>query len=159
MAASRYPVVSKEEEIQIFRHNWSFRHACVYKQSTLAKKWKCNIFVKIWYSYFRYTGRHFLGCGIFLAVTLLHLYEKRRRNKATEQSTQKNLCKGHPFFDCTCSFLCHFLFSYSFTTFPKWCTYGMAPITVNIAVGGTLCDLKNMKISCNLILYLQNCFS
>ena len=80
-------------------------------------------------SYFRYTGRLFLGYALFVALTLSQLYEKRRRNKywASEESTLKNLCEGHHFFDCPPSFLCHFLLPYSFTTFSKWHTYWMAP--------------------------------
>ena len=104
-----------------------------------------------WYSYFRYTGRLFLGCAPFVAVTLLQLYEKQRRNKdwATEESTRKNLCEGHHFFDRTRSFLCQFLLPYSFAIFPKWRTYWMVPIDIHIAMGGNLCYAENMKISCN----------
>ena len=104
-----------------------------------------------WYSYFRYTGRLFLGCAPFVAVTLLQLYEKQRRNKdwATEESTRKNLCEGHHFFDRTRSFLCQFLLPYSFAIFPKWRTHWMVPIDIHIAMGGNLCYAENMKISCN----------
>ena len=104
-----------------------------------------------WYSYFRYTGRLFLACALFVAVTLLQLYEKQRRNKdwATEESTRKDLCEGHHFFDLTRSFLCQFLLPYSFTIFPKWRTYWMVPIDIHIAMGGNMCYVENMKISCN----------
>ena len=44
-----------------------FRHKCMYKQPTLTKYWNYNIFVQILYSYFRYTGRLFLGCALFVA--------------------------------------------------------------------------------------------
>ena len=39
----------------------------VYKQTTLTKQWNYNIFVQILYNYFRYTGRLFLGCAVFVA--------------------------------------------------------------------------------------------
>ena len=34
----------------------------------------------------------------------------------------------------------------------------MVQIRIHIAMGGILCDVEKMKISCNLILYLQTCF-
>ena len=113
--------ISKEVENQIFRHNWIFRHTCVYKQSAFTKYRNYNIFVQIWYNCFRYAGRLFLGCARFVAVALSQLYEKRRRNKdwATKERTQKNLCKGHHFFDCTPSFLCHFLLLICLLPFPS----------------------------------------
>ena len=37
MAASSYQVISKEVENRIFRHNWFFRHICMYKEPTLTK--------------------------------------------------------------------------------------------------------------------------
>ena len=36
MAASAYDVI-KEVENHILRHNWIFRHTCMYKQPTVAK--------------------------------------------------------------------------------------------------------------------------
>ena len=97
--------------------------------------------------------------GFFLdaAVRLSQLYEKWRRKKdwATEESTQKNLCEGHHFFDFTRSFLYHFLLPYSFTTFSNWRTCWIALLKIHIAASGNLCYAEKMKISCNLILYLQ----
>ena len=120
----------------------------------MTKWWNYNIFVQIWYSYFGYTGRLFLGCAIFIAVRLSQLYERWRRNKdwATEESALKNLCEGHHFFDFTRSFLCQFLLPYSFTTLPKWRIYWMVPIKIHIAIGGNLCYAEKIKISCHLIL-------
>ena len=37
MVPSSYHVISKEVENHIFRHNWIFRHMCMYKQPTLTK--------------------------------------------------------------------------------------------------------------------------
>ena len=140
MAASSYRVISKEVENQIFRHNWIFKHTCVYKKSTLTKWWNYNSFVQIWYRYFRYTGRFFLECALYVAIILPQLYEKPRRNKywVTEESTLKNLGEGHHFFDCTCSFLCHFLLASLSATLPKCRTYRMAPKNIHIAMGHTL---------------------
>ena len=39
----------------------------LYKQPTLTKWCNYNIFVQILYSYFRCTGRFFLGCSLFVA--------------------------------------------------------------------------------------------
>ena len=37
IAASAYHVISKEVKNHVFRHNWFFRHTCMYKQPTLTK--------------------------------------------------------------------------------------------------------------------------
>ena len=67
MAALAYHVILKEVEQHIFKNNWIFRHSCIYKQPTLTKKWNFNTFEQILYSYFRYTGRLFLGYALFVA--------------------------------------------------------------------------------------------
>ena len=67
MAALSYHVISKEVVKQIFKRNLIFRHSCIYRQPTLTKSWNFNIFVQILYSYFRYTGRLFLGYALFVA--------------------------------------------------------------------------------------------
>ena len=53
-------------ENHIFKHNWIFRHFCIYKQPTLTKQWNFNVFVQILCSYFRYTGRLFFGYAPFV---------------------------------------------------------------------------------------------
>ena len=66
MAASAYHVISKDVKNYILRHNWILdRHVCVNNSS--GKVVDYNIFVQILYSYFRYTGRIFLGCALFVA--------------------------------------------------------------------------------------------
>ena len=60
MAASAYHVILTEVENHIFKHIY------VYKQSTLTKEWNFKIFVQILYGCFRYTGRLFLRCAIFV---------------------------------------------------------------------------------------------
>ena len=46
---------------------FNFQTHGAYKQTTLAKQWH-NIVVQISYSYFRYTGRLFLRCAVFVAL-------------------------------------------------------------------------------------------
>ena len=60
-------MISKEVKNRIFGHNWIFRHPCIYKQPALTKYWNYNVLVQIWYGYFRYTGRLFLGCALLVA--------------------------------------------------------------------------------------------
>ena len=78
---------------------------------------------------------------LLIAVILSELHEKPARNKAwvTEKSTQNNLCEGHHFFDCTPSFLCHFLLLSLSTLLPKWRTCWMAPIKKIIFIWVILC--------------------
>ena len=66
MAPSSSHVILKEVEKHIFKHNLIFRHTCMYKQPTLTKQWNDAIFLQIWCSYFRHTGRLFLGCALRL---------------------------------------------------------------------------------------------
>ena len=94
------------------------------------------------------------GLYLLFTVILSELYEKPRRNKdwVTEKSTQKNLCGSitfltahHPFYVIFCCFL-------RLLPFPSWRTSWMAPIKIhNISMGGILCDVENVKKSCNLI--------
>ena len=92
---------------------------------------------------------------LLLAVILSKLYEEPRRNKdwVTEISTKQNLCEIYHFFDCTRSLLCHFFVAF-FIYSPSQVAYLlMTPIKIhNISMGGILCDMENMKVSCNLIL-------
>ena len=159
MAASAYHVISKEVENQFFRRNWIFRQR-VYKQPTLTKY---NIFWQIitfFCKYYIVTSDTLAGFFLdvfllLLAVILSELELQIELNKdwVTEKRTQKNLCEGYHFFDCTPSFLCHFLLLSSCTLLPKWRTCCMAPIKIyNIAMGGIVCNVENMKICCNLIL-------
>ena len=130
MAASAYHVISKEVENQIFRHNWNFRHTCVYKQPTLTSSGIIMFLCKIYIVISDTLVGFFLDVlFLLLAVILSELYEKPKRNKdwVTEKSTKKNLCEGHRFFDCTPSFLCRFLMLSSSTPLPKWRTCWMAP--------------------------------
>ena len=80
MAALAYHVISKEVEKHIFKHKSIFRHTCIYKPPTLTRHWNFNIFVQIFYSYFRYTGRLFLGYALFVARcnTIRTLWETKK---------------------------------------------------------------------------------
>ena len=62
-SVSRYIKGSRKS---IFRHNWIFRHSCMYKQPTLIKWWNYSISVQILYRYFRYTDWFFLACALFI---------------------------------------------------------------------------------------------
>ena len=95
-------------ENHIFNQNWIFRPLYMYKQPTLKKQWKYNIFVQILYSYFRYTGRLFLRCARFLARgnIIRASCETNKEVFSFKGNIQKNLCEGHKDFDCTHSFLC-----------------------------------------------------
>ena len=135
MATLAYHVISTEVENHILKHNCIFRHLCIYKQPTSTKQWKFNIFVQILSSYFRYTGRHFLGCALFLLAVILS------EDSYTEKSTQKYLCEGHHFFDCTPSILCFFAaFLVYSLSLPKRHTCRMTAIKIYIAMSGILCD-------------------
>ena len=130
----------------------------MYKKQHWQRNGIINIFVQMFYSYFMLYGLMviFLLDVLFLllAVRLSGLYETPRRKKGwvAEKSTKKNLCERHHFFNCTPSLLCHFLLLSSSTLLPKWRTCGMTPMKIYISMGGILCDLENMKISCSLII-------
>ena len=101
-------------------------------------------------------GASFLGM-LFLLVAekSSELYEKPKRNKdwVTKKKYIEELMCGHQLFNCTPSFLCYFLLLSSSTTLSKGYINWMVPIKVHIiAMGGILCDVEYMKISCNLIL-------
>ena len=64
MTASAYQVVSREVENHFFRYNWFFRDIYINNPH-----WPISgsiIFIQIWCSYFRYTGRLFLGWVFFV---------------------------------------------------------------------------------------------
>ena len=68
MAASAYHVISKEVENHIITSGTiEFLYTCIFKQSSLTKEWNYNTFMRILFSYFRYTGRLFVGCAPFVA--------------------------------------------------------------------------------------------
>ena len=68
MAASAYHVISKEVENHIITSGTiEFLYTYLFKQPSLTKEWNYNTLVPILYSYFRYTGRLFLGCTLFVA--------------------------------------------------------------------------------------------
>ena len=89
--------------------------------------------------------------GFFLNVLFLLLqdYHSFMRNEEgikieLQKKVHRRICVRHvTFFDFKRSFLCHFLLPYSFTTFPKWCTYWIVPIKIHIAMGGSALCRKN----------------
>ena len=114
LTASAYHFTSKEVENHIFRHSWNFRHTFMYKQFTLTKCGNYNIFLQIWYSYFRYTDRFFLGYALFVArcsiITASWETKKERfshRKKYIEEFVWETfLTACPPFLVIFCCFLC-----------------------------------------------------
>ena len=121
MAVSAYQVISREVINHIMICNWIFRHTCCIPNPHLQIS---GIIIS--------SGKHYILISdtlvgsfldvlfLLLAVILLGLHEKPRKNKdwVTEKSTLKNLGDGYHFFNCTASFLCYFLLLSSFTPFP-----------------------------------------
>ena len=145
MTALAYHIESKEVENHIFRHNWIFRHKCIYKQPPLTKQWDYNIFVQI-YSYFRYTGRLFLWCVLFVA-RCNNIRASWETNKQKRFSYRKKYIEE--FVWRTSLFWLHALLSImSFVAFfsnslllSRGYTCWMAPIKIHhIPAGGILCD-------------------
>ena len=94
------------------------------KQSKLTKEEKYNIFVEILYSYFRYNGRLFLGCLLFVApCNIIRFYGKPKRNDWLTEKIHSRICvrdinfltAGPPFYFIFCCFL-HLLLSPSQVT-------------------------------------------
>ena len=141
-ATLAYRVISTEVVNHIFKHNWIFRHLCVYKQLTSTKQWNFNIFVQILHSYFRYTVRHFLGCALF--VSRCNTIRTSRETKKERLSYRKKYIEafawGYHFFDCMLSILCLFAaFFVYFLSFPKWHTCAMAAIKTHILLWVAFC--------------------
>ena len=113
---------------------------------------KCYIIIS-----YIYTGKLFPGCAVFVVYCNIRaLWETKKEERLScRKSTKKNLCEGHHFFNCIPSLLCHFLLL-SLSDSPSQVMYllkWMTPMKIyNISMGGILCDIENMKISCNLII-------
>ena len=88
MAVLAYHVISTEAEKHIFKHNWIFRHSCIYKQPTLTKLWNFHIFCKYYIVILDTLVSSFLDIlFLLLAVILSELHEKpRRKDWVTGQS-------------------------------------------------------------------------
>ena len=78
------------------------------------------IFLCKYYSYFRYTGRMFLGCALFVARcnVIRASCETKKEGLSFKENIQRNLREGHKLFDCTHSFLCNSLLLSLSTPFP-----------------------------------------
>ena len=118
---SVYRVVPKEVKNYILRRNRIFRHTFCINNS----HWQSGGIIIFLCKYIIIISDILVGTFLYvlfllLAVILSGLLEKPRRNKdwVTEKSTLKNMCEGHHFFDCTSSFLCHFLLLSSSTPSP-----------------------------------------
>ena len=79
------------------------------KQLTLTKKWNYNIFARILYSYFRWTGRLFLRCALFVArysITRPSWETKTNNDQVTEKIHSLFLTANHSFYIIFYCFLC-----------------------------------------------------
>ena len=134
MATLAHHVTITDVENHIFKHNWIFRHLCIYKQPTSTKWWNFNIFVQILYSYFTYTGRLFLGCALFVARcnTIRTSWETKKERLSYRKKYIEVFVWGYHFFDYTLSILCLFsaFFHYSLLLL-TWHTCGMASIKIH----------------------------
>ena len=142
MAASAYRVMSTQVENDIFKRSWNFRQFCIYKQPTLTKKWNFNIFVQILNSYFRYTGRLFLGCALFVARcnSIRTSWETKKEKLSYRKTYVEEFVWGISLFNSTLSFLCLFLLSSStLSTFQVMHLRNGRNKDTYIAMSGTLC--------------------
>ena len=116
----RITLYHKALENHIFRHNSIFRHTCLYRQPTLITQWNYNIFVQIWYSYFRNIGRLVLVCALFVARCdiIRASWEAKKERLSYRKKYIEEFAWGTYFFGCTSSFLCHFLLLSSSTLSP-----------------------------------------
>ena len=64
----------------------------MYKQPTLTKWWNYHIFEKIFYCYFKYTGRHFLGCVLFVACCQGYLRNQEGIKIELQKKVHKKNC-------------------------------------------------------------------
>ena len=110
ITVSAYHVISKKVKNHILRHIRTFRHTCYINNP----RWQSDGIIIFLCEYYIVISDRLVGSFLYvlfflLAVILLGLHEKSRRNKdwVTEKSTKKNLCEWHHFFDCMPSFLCH----------------------------------------------------
>ena len=75
----------------------------MYKQLTLTKQWKYNIFVQMLYSYFQLAISDtlvgsFLDVLFLLLTVILSDFHKKpiwTKDEVTEKGTQNNLCEEH----------------------------------------------------------------
>ena len=121
MAASAYHVYQGRWKItSLDTIDFFDKHVCINNPH-----WQSSgiiIFLWKYYSFFRYTGSLSLGCALFTACCSIirASWETKKKSRwVTEKSTEKNLCEGHHFFDCTSSFYVIFLLLSSSTAFPS----------------------------------------
>ena len=129
----------------------------MHKQPTLTKQWKYNIFVQILYNSFRYAGRLFFGCDLFVARcnNIRHSCEtmKERKYRVSEKIYRKICVRDinfltalPPLYVILCCFL-RLLPSPGQVTYLLSGPYGWCSVWWY-----NEWTVENMKISCNLIL-------
>ena len=136
MAPSSSHVILKEVEKHIFKHNLIFRHTCMYKQPTLTKQWNVAIFLQIWCSYFRHTGRLFLGCALRLVCCniIRTSWETKKERLGYRKKYIEEFVWGTSFFLTARPSLFYVIFCCFLSLlshFPKWRTCWMAPIKIH----------------------------
>ena len=92
MAASTHHVRSKEKENHIFGHNCIFSHTWMHKLTILSKQWNYNIFVQIFYSYFRYTDRLLDVFFLSLAVIFQSFMGNQKEKIELQKKIHRRSC-------------------------------------------------------------------
>ena len=106
--------------------------------------------MQVLYNYFRYNGKIFRGCAIFVArCYIIRAFMRNQDGMKTElqRKVKRRICVRDitTSTTCTTSFLCHFFLLSSSTLLPKWYTYWMTPIKIhNISMSGSLSDMENL---------------
>ena len=136
----------------------------IYRQPTLTMQWNFTIFAQILYSYFRYTGRLFLGCAfLLLAVIIRTSWETKKERMSYRKKYIEEFVWGTLlFWLCTLlsmSFCC-FLCIYSLPL-PKWHPCRMTPIKIYILLCVVFCVMiswVNGRKYENLLQFTTTCF-
>ena len=106
----------------------------------MTKWWNYNIFVQMFYSYFRFTGRHFLGCSLLMLAVIL-----RNQEGIKIQLQKKNCIEEFVWGTSLLSmslFIAFFVYSLPLS---KWRTCWIK--IHNIAIEGILSDDIMSKLS------------
>ena len=124
MDASAYHVMPKEVKKYILIQNCILRYTCCINNT----HWQIIGIIIFWCKQYIVVLDALVGSFsdvlfMLLAVILSGLDEKPRRKKdwVTKKITSKNFWEGHHCYDCTPSFLCHFLLLSLFTPSPFSC--------------------------------------
>ena len=100
--------------------------------------------MQILYSYFRYTGRHFLGCALFVARcnTIRTSWETKKERLSYRKKYIEVFAWGIALFWLYAALYALSLFAAFFVyslSLPKWHTCGMAAIKIHILLWEAFC--------------------